>query len=162
MGKLGWLNLLKERKNNYQEFTEVLKEFCIEYGEESIIPKGNKISMAMTVKGFHDKNTNIDDKDYNKLGAIMFKKRVTGARVISEGKKTVCGIDFKNYGSSNDNYPFMPYITMAASIGGTLKELKDFLEKLKPFLTKNTKQVLQDNEKNEKTLEESINKDVKE
>ena len=139
MGKLGWLSLLKERKQNYQEFTTVLRQFCDDYGEDCIIPKNNKISMAMTVKGFVDKNQKTDDIDFNKLGGIMFKKRVTGARVISEGKKTVCGIDFKNYGSSNDDYPFMPYITMAASIGGTLNELKDFLEKLKPFLTKNLK-----------------------
>ena len=101
----------------------------------------------MTVKGFVDKNQKADDIDFNKLGGIMFKKRVTGARVISEGKKTVCGIDFKNYGSSNDDYPFMPYITMAASIGGTLNELRDFLEKLKPFLTKNQKKP-QENNKN--------------
>jgi O-phospho-L-seryl-tRNASec:L-selenocysteinyl-tRNA synthase len=155
MGKTGWLNLLKERKATYAEFSQTLKEFAEKYGEEAIILKDNKISMALTIRGYlsDDANPakategtiaeNTEPSEFNptadgytKLGGILFKKRITGAKVVCENQKgkMVCGILMKNYGCCSDNYPHLPYITMAASIGGTKQELEDFLGKVKGYL----------------------------
>jgi O-phospho-L-seryl-tRNASec:L-selenocysteinyl-tRNA synthase len=58
MGKTGWLNLLKERKATYAEFSQTLREFAEKYGEDAIILKDNKISMALTIRGYLSDDAN--------------------------------------------------------------------------------------------------------
>jgi O-phospho-L-seryl-tRNASec:L-selenocysteinyl-tRNA synthase len=58
MGKHGWLNLLKERKATYAEFSQTLREFAEKYGEDAIILKDNKISMALTIRGYLSDDAN--------------------------------------------------------------------------------------------------------
>lgn len=47
-----------------------------------------------------------------------------GSRVICESPaKSICGKSFMNYGSNSENYPFLPYMTVACAIGMTIEEI---------------------------------------
>lgn len=53
-----------------------------------------------------------------------------GSRILSDNSKKVCGINFLNYGSHSDKYPFLPYLTAACAIGMSKQEIDAFIEKL--------------------------------
>ena len=112
--------------------------------------------MAVTVKGFEDSY----NESGGKLGAMLYKKRVSGHKVVCKSKvKEVCGVSFSNYGSSCEDYPYLPYITMACSIGGSFEELEEFLRKLKGLLfakKKNVEMVKEIVEDQEKKVQEVL------
>ena len=67
----------------------------------------------------------------------MFSRRISGWRVIKHSKQTeLGGIKFKNYGSSAENYPNLPYFTTAAAIGMEKKEIDIYAKRLDEALEK--------------------------
>ena len=54
-----------------------------------------------------------------------------GSRIICAAQpKTICGQKFSNYGSSSENYPLLPYMTVACAIGMKRDEIDCFIVKL--------------------------------
>jgi hypothetical protein len=54
------------------------------------------------------------------FGSYLFHRRVSGVRVCNVSEKPQKfgpGVEFKNYGTHSETYPFLPYFTSAASIG---------------------------------------------
>lgn len=51
--------------------------------------------------------------------------------VVTAEKQTKIGpLNFINYGSHAEDYPFLPYITFASAVGTRPQELKDFFTRL--------------------------------
>ena len=64
-----------------------------------------------------------------------------GSRIVTASKaKSICGISFKNYGSSHEDYPHLPYMTAACAIGLTQKEIDWFIARLDDVLAEFHKQ----------------------
>ena len=129
MGRVKLVELLKTRKDNFTYFKEKLTEVLKSKGERVLETPLNKISMAFTI----GKITACDKfkNDPTFLGSFLFRRRVMGARVVSKNTQKVEGIQFSNYGSHTENYPDLPYITVAAAIGSTRQEIDEFLDILK-------------------------------
>ena len=67
----------------------------------------------------------------------MFSRRISGLRVIKHSKQTeLGGVKFKNYGSSSENYTYLPYFTTAAALGMSKKEIDIFAKRLDEALDK--------------------------
>lgn len=64
------------------------------------------------------------------LGSMLFTRMASGSRVYVPGKmQEVSGIKFGSYGASSDLYK-VPYVTVAAAIGGSTEEVDEFLRRL--------------------------------
>ena len=56
---------------------------------------------------------------------------MSGLRVVAKGPpKAISSIEFQNYGSHCDDYPHLPYFTVAAAIGMRTDEIDKFLDRL--------------------------------
>lgn len=119
MGREGLKKLLKERKELYVYAKEKAKEVMAKYGESVIENVDNKISIGVTLS----KLVESSKKEAGAFGAHLYTRRVSGVRVVEEGKKTVCGVEFKNYGSHTENYSKLPYLTFAVAIGSKKEEV---------------------------------------
>jgi O-phospho-L-seryl-tRNASec:L-selenocysteinyl-tRNA synthase len=65
-----------------------------------------------------------------------------GSRILTEkDAKAQCGIEFKNYGSHIDNYPSLPYMTIACAIGMTKDEIDTFIVRLEESFVELTKKM---------------------
>ncbi len=68
------------------------------------------------------------------LGAMLFKRGVSGTRVVAQGKKqSIAGHSFQGYGAHHDSYPHT-YLTFAAALGTTKQDVDAFLERLRVCL----------------------------
>ncbi len=64
------------------------------------------------------------------LGSMLFKRAVSGTRVVSRGKEqSVAGHCFKGYGAHCDVYP-CDYLTFAAALGTTEGDVDEFIRRL--------------------------------
>jgi len=130
MGKNGLQNLLKERKEMFEYAKLKISEILKKYNEQVIELKSNKISIAFTLSNLASKA----DKDISEFGSYLYTRRVSGIRIVMKSKKkSVCGIDFDNYGSHIAWYSKLPYMTFAVAIGCKKEEVffMIFLAKLK-------------------------------
>ncbi|KNC78737.1 O-phosphoseryl-tRNA(Sec) selenium transferase [Sphaeroforma arctica JP610] len=76
-----------------------------------------------------------DATDVTRLGAMLFRRGVSGARVVSaDDVKVVAGVSFKGYGAHADAY-FTPYLTVAAALGMTRKDVEQVVERIDKTLT---------------------------
>ncbi|CAK88142.1 unnamed protein product (macronuclear) [Paramecium tetraurelia] len=139
MGKSGYLQLQKERVENYAYFKEKLQIMTQKISEQILNTPKNSISIGISLQNLKiDQNNQEEKNQITKLGAILYSKKVMGSRVITNKKnKVVCGIEFKNYGSHCDNY-FTPYITVACAIGLTKQEIDTFVQEFEKAYTQNT------------------------
>ena len=68
------------------------------------------------------------------LGAMLFKRGISGTRVVAQGKKqSIAGHSFQGYGAHHDWYPHT-YLTFAAALGTTKQDVDAFLERLRVCL----------------------------
>ena len=68
------------------------------------------------------------------LGAMLFKRGVSGTRVVAQGKvQSIAGHSFQGYGAHHDSYPHT-YLTFAATLGTTKQDVDAFLERLRVCL----------------------------
>ena len=64
------------------------------------------------------------------LGSMLFKRAVSGCRVVARGKEqSVAGHCFTGYGAHCDAYP-CDYLTFAAALGTTEEDVNEFLRRL--------------------------------
>lgn len=128
MGKLKYKDLIKERKEKYKILKEKMEIVAKKFGERILINPNNKISIAMTL-GNICKNA----KDYNEvtfLGSLFYSRQFSGIKVITKKPATeINGLSFNNYGSSCQDYPFLPYMCFAAAIGISDKDINTFCAK---------------------------------
>jgi O-phospho-L-seryl-tRNASec:L-selenocysteinyl-tRNA synthase len=74
-------------------------------------------------------------KEVTFLGSMFFSRQISGVKIIVPKEEIIfCGHKFKNYGSSSNNYPNLPYICFAAAIGITLDDIDKFVSKTEDIL----------------------------
>ena len=120
VGAKGLVRKVQERKQLAVVFKEKLSQLALSVGERVLDSKENTISFAVSCGK--------DD-----VGSKLFLRRVSGCRFVGNLEKEVCGIRFRNYGSSLSGYPFT-YFTAACALGLTLSEVEVFLERLREVL----------------------------
>ncbi|XP_054168578.1 O-phosphoseryl-tRNA(Sec) selenium transferase-like [Oppia nitens] len=133
LGINGYKKLLKERKDHFNYLKEQMIFLTNNFNTTVIECKANQISIAMTVDNIiNNDNNNKTSMNTTELGSMLFKRGISGARVVAiDGKyKSIGGYEFKNWGShsSLDN---SSYITAAAAIGVTKEDINVFIRKLK-------------------------------
>jgi len=137
-GAAGWRQELQQREELQHLLLEALKECASAIEERVLVTTDNPISMGMTLDSLESKNKLNNSDNSNSagggatfLGSMLFARGASGARVISTGKQqTVAGIQFQGYGASYDEYPHS-YVTVAAAIGSTKKDIEEFLKRLR-------------------------------
>ncbi|XP_075146625.1 sec synthetase [Haematobia irritans] len=127
LGKSGYLNLCKERKNQFVELKQKLEPIAKNYGLKLLETKGNRISIAMTLEALQ-----IDEP--TKFGSMLYTRGISGSRVVASGcKKTIDNFEFSDWGTHED-LPRPAYLTVAASIGVTANDIDIFIRKLNELL----------------------------
>ncbi|XP_033100355.1 O-phosphoseryl-tRNA(Sec) selenium transferase-like [Anneissia japonica] len=132
LGVKGYKGLLAERKNLFGYLATELSKVAEANGERVLSTPHNPISMAMSLSNLETQS----DKPITHFGSMLFKRNVSGTRVVSKGtSKEIGGITFMNYGSHSDNYPYT-YITAAAAIGMTCQDVDLFIKRLQKVIAK--------------------------
>eukprot|EP00794_Sanderia_malayensis_P005585 gene5585-6274_t len=134
LGVNGYKKLLSERKEMYTFLTDGLKDTMARYDERLLDIKHNQISLAVSL----DKLIPVHESPMQatELGSMLFKRSVSGTRVVAPGCiKVIDGYKFINWGSHSNNYPHV-YMTVAAAIGITKEEIVVFLKRLDKTLSK--------------------------
>ena len=130
MGKNKYKELIKERKEKYKILIKKMEIIANKYGEKVLAMNGNKISILFTLKNIVEKSGN---KDAKEIGSMCFNRQISGVRIITSSngeKKNVGGYDFINYGSSCDDYKYLPYMTFSCAIGIKDEEIEGFANKI--------------------------------
>ena len=130
MGKNKYKALIKERKEKYDILIKKMEKVTIKFGEKIIAMNGNKISILFTLKNIVEKSGN---KDAKEIGSMCFNRQISGVRIITSSKgekKNIGGYDFLNYGSSCDDYKYLPYMTFSCAIGIKDEEIDGFVNKI--------------------------------
>lgn len=130
LGVSGYKRLLAERKECFAFLKESLTELAVHFGEHVIHTKDNTVSIALTLDKLRNGGRGTE------VGSMLFLRGVSGARVVtSEGDvKTVNSHEFVNWGSHSNCYPHS-YLTAAAAVGVTRRDIEVFITKLKAVLS---------------------------
>ena len=130
MGKNKYIKLMNDRKEKYKILIKKIEVVANKYGEKVVSLNNNKISILFTLGNIVDKSGN---KDAKEIGSMCFNRQISGVRIITSSKgekKNIAGYDFVNYGSSCDNYKYLPYMTFSCAIGITDEEIEGFITKI--------------------------------
>ena len=130
MGKNKYKKLINDRKEKYKILIKKMEEIANKYGEKVVALNNNKISILFTLGKIVEKSGN---KDAKEIGSMCFNRQISGVRVITSSKgqtKNIAGYDFVNYGSSCDDYKYLPYMTFSCAIGITDEEVEGFVSKI--------------------------------
>ena len=130
MGKNKYKILIKERKDKYKVLIKKMENIANKYGEKVIAMNGNKISILFTLKNIEEKS---GKKDIKEIGSMCFNRQISGVRIVASSngeKKNVAGYEFLNYGSSCDDYKYLPYMTFSCAIGIKDEEIDGFVSKI--------------------------------
>uniref|UniRef100_A0A336MY13 O-phosphoseryl-tRNA(Sec) selenium transferase n=1 Tax=Culicoides sonorensis TaxID=179676 RepID=A0A336MY13_CULSO len=129
MGRQGYMNLVKERKELFLYMKEKLTELAEKHNERVLITKKNPISLGFTLKSVPCGKESL-------IGSMLFKRGVSGARVVPKNdNKNLCGFEFKGWGSHINDME-TSYLTAAVAIGAKKPEIDTFIAKLDKVLTK--------------------------
>ena len=166
MGKNGYKKLIKERKEKYEQLINKLNKICDKYDEKIIAMNGNKISILFTLKNIYEKTK----KDVKQIGSMCYNRQISGVRIITSSngeKKNIGGYEFLNYGSSCDNYKYLPYMTFSCAIGISDEDINGFVDKLDKILesfcgAENIKKNISDDKEKIKEEKKDNNKTKKE
>ena len=107
-----------------------MEGIATKYNEKVVAMNGNKISILFTLKNIVEKSGN---KDAKEIGSMCFNRQISGVRIITSSKgqtKNIAGYDFLNYGSSCDDYKYLPYMTFSCAIGIIDEEINGFVSKI--------------------------------
>jgi O-phospho-L-seryl-tRNASec:L-selenocysteinyl-tRNA synthase len=129
MGRSGWRRLHNERVALAYEFHRRMRAFAAERDEVLSIHPRNDISLCMTLRNLELK----EGETAARLGANLFRHRVTGPKVIFSGPdaaKKVCGRTFQGYGTHSDAADVPPQLVVACGVGMTGIELDVLLSRL--------------------------------
>ncbi|XP_077357353.1 O-phosphoseryl-tRNA(Sec) selenium transferase [Festucalex cinctus] len=113
LGANGYKKLLSDRKEIYAFLAEELKKLASAHGERLLHTPHNPISLAMSLDGLQASC----DQAPTQLGAMLFTRQVSGARVVPLGKEqSISGHTFRGFMSHSESYP-CPYLNAAAAVG---------------------------------------------
>ncbi|XP_073826771.1 sec synthetase [Musca autumnalis] len=127
LGKKGYIELCKERKQLFNELKENMQTIAEKYNCQLLETKGNPISLALCFQEWC-----VDQP--TKLGSMLYTRGISGTRVVAPGSlKAIDGYEFKNWGTHED-LERSSYLTAAASIGITSKDISIFIKKLSELL----------------------------
>eukprot|EP00094_Tigriopus_californicus_P012240 TCALIF_11830-PA protein Name:"Similar to SEPSECS O-phosphoseryl-tRNA(Sec) selenium transferase (Homo sapiens)" AED:0.08 eAED:0.08 QI:0/0/0/0.83/1/1/6/0/440 len=133
LGIQGYKKLVQERKSLFQELRTKLHQVAEKHGERLLETKGNPISMAVTLSRVVDPDG--QGKQVSAIGSMLFTRGVSGTRVITgKDEKSIEGLQFSAWGS-HWNGTQTPYLTAAAAIGMTSKDIDLFVKRLDKVLT---------------------------
>ncbi|XP_061619800.1 O-phosphoseryl-tRNA(Sec) selenium transferase isoform X2 [Phyllopteryx taeniolatus] len=119
LGAGGYKKLLSDRKEMFALLTEELKKLACAHGERLLHTPHNPISLAMSLDGLGARC----GEAVTRLGAMLFTRQVSGARVVPLDKEqTVGGHAFRGFMSHSDSYP-CPYLNAAAAVGVTREDV---------------------------------------
>eukprot|EP00939_MAST-03C_sp_MAST-3C-sp1_P001540 g1540.t1 len=123
---------IKDRKTLGDAMRVRFSALAAKHGERVLnIPK-NSISMAMTLSTLAppEAGAKAQAQLETMLGAQLFRKRVSGVRVVPQGvTKTIEPYRFVGFGASVVDFP-CPYLTAACAIGTTQADVDLFLKRL--------------------------------
>ncbi|ALC45368.1 CG1427 [Drosophila busckii] len=120
LGRGGYQNLLRQRKENFDYLKHHLLQFAVAHGECVPQCENNSISLALTLGTL--------GAGVTELGAMLHTRGVSGVRVIPVGQtKSIDGYVFKDFGSHRDDLK-LPYLTVAAALGVTRNDIDKFFE----------------------------------
>lgn len=129
MGKQGYKKLLEERKDLKKYLGDQIEAVAKDYGLRLLTCKNNPISIAMSLPVE-------ESAALTELGSMLFLRGVSGTRVIATTDvKAIAGYTFEGWGSHSKSYP-VAYLTAAASIGMTRKDVDLFVQRLSKCLGK--------------------------
>ncbi|XP_065071859.1 O-phosphoseryl-tRNA(Sec) selenium transferase-like isoform X2 [Rhopilema esculentum] len=135
LGVNGYKNLLAERKESYILLMSELDTVCRTYDERLLDTKHNPISLAITLDNLVP-GASFERNSLTEFGSMLFKRCVSGTRVIAAGdSKTIGSYTFENWGSHSNNYPFS-YMTAAAAVGLQRSEIDVFVKRLNKIFSK--------------------------
>jgi O-phospho-L-seryl-tRNASec:L-selenocysteinyl-tRNA synthase len=124
MGKLKYIELIKERKRIYSMLKEEMNSVAKKYGEKIIETPNNKISLCLTMNKICANSS--DKKDVTYFGSLFYYRQISGIRVIAKSDIIdFNGYKFSNYGSHCEKYENLPYCSFAAAIGMTEKDVRN-------------------------------------
>ncbi|KAK4883523.1 hypothetical protein RN001_006842 [Aquatica leii] len=127
LGKNGYRELVDDREAMFDYLKEGLSVVANKFGERLLNTSENDISVAMSL-------STIPKNDLTKVGSMLFLRNISGARVITTYEtKTISGYEFPRWGSHN--FFKTPYITAAAGIGMTKKDVDAYVAKLTKVLS---------------------------
>jgi len=139
MGLSGYKRLLIEREGMLHEFRTKLSEIATKHGERLLECKPNTISLGITLDNLvRPRSSEESEEDYLKavskqisyFGSMLFKRCVSGTRVVPRGEvKLIGGDTFVGFGSSTEFYPHA-YMTAACAIGLSRHEVVEFFSRL--------------------------------
>lgn len=125
LGRNGYLDLVKERKTNFEYLHMRMQEFAASHGEMLLEAKGNPISLAMSLRQFQ-----VANMELTKFGSMLFTRGISGARVVAVGDcRKIEGQEFISWGTHH-SATRTAYLTMAAGLGITKSEIDNCFQKL--------------------------------
>ncbi|KAL4159729.1 hypothetical protein PRNP1_000302 [Phytophthora ramorum] len=133
MGRSGYRRLLDERKQLAAYMREQLEALAAEEGERVLHVFNNEISFALTLGTFCSNAKDLQEKSrqLTSLGAMLFSRGVSGARVVScLDSKTIAGHNFNSFGAHHDAFP-VAYVTFACALGMQQNEVDLLVTKLR-------------------------------
>ncbi|XP_049591774.1 O-phosphoseryl-tRNA(Sec) selenium transferase [Syngnathus scovelli] len=126
LGSSGYKKLLADRKEIYAFLAEELKKLASAHGERLLHTPHNPISLAMSLDGLRAGC----DQAPTQLGAMLFTRQVSGARVVPLGKEqNIGGHTFRGFMSHSESYP-CPYLNAAAAVGITRDDVALCIKRL--------------------------------
>ena len=131
VGREAFVRDIRERKRLGAVMRKKFAALAAKHDERVLdIPK-NSISMAMSLSSLlPDEGATSETQLETVLGAQMFRKRVSGIRVVPRGVvKTIDPYTFRGFGASVIDFP-VPYLTAACAIGTTEEDVDVFLKRL--------------------------------
>ncbi|PAA55979.1 hypothetical protein BOX15_Mlig028377g1 [Macrostomum lignano] len=141
LGRSGFARLLDQRAAAYTRLRDGLASLAGRHSDcVRLLDTGkNPISLALCLRG---SGSSSGGGDPERLGAALFRRGCSGARVVAGGEKRVSieGYEFQGYGAHQTAYPFAPYLNAAAGLGMSETEVDSFLVVLDSLLTKEFRQ----------------------
>ncbi|XP_065182826.1 O-phosphoseryl-tRNA(Sec) selenium transferase-like [Sycon ciliatum] len=137
LGSTGYKKLVADRKVVMKQLSTGLEKIAAEHGERLLKTPHNPISLAISLPRVVCSSGQASNSSaMTELGSMLFKRSVSGTRVIAPGSSKEIGPHtFSNWGAHHDHLPFA-YMTAAAAIGMTTDEVSSFLSRLDKTLTK--------------------------
>jgi O-phospho-L-seryl-tRNASec:L-selenocysteinyl-tRNA synthase len=151
MGIQGYKRLLQKRHDMIPSFVSQFETVAMKYGERCLICPTNTISFGMTLDGLIQSreetgvpselnSPHIHNREYTRLGAMLFTRCVSGTRVIPKDEtKIIHGVELPGFGSSVVGFPHV-YLTAACAIGLNDIEAREFFHRLDGTLAEFQKQ----------------------
>ncbi|CAG9535543.1 unnamed protein product [Cercopithifilaria johnstoni] len=124
LGKIGLRELYNTQQTNFEILHAAMKEYAKTIGQRVMEVKMNRISLAITLKGW-------TSQQQNTFGAQLFSRGVTGARTVPNGVlKSIDGYEFLNFGSHSSRQ-HDGYLNVACAIGMSTREIQELVKVLK-------------------------------